>query len=108
MLVFFQTISQFIVSTFVFNITTINTLTEYDGESGEVLLQNNLVDNEVVKDDNSAEPMKIKKGSYWWKVLCNLSTGGSCSLGCLSLIAVPGGYPTCVALCSAFAGGAAC
>ncbi|MDY7042902.1 hypothetical protein RVS70_01640 [Virgibacillus sp. M23] len=84
------------------------TVTEYDGETGEILLQNKIVENEVVKDDNTIEPMKIKKGSYWWKVLCNLSTGGSCSLGCLSLIAVPGGYPVCVSLCSAFAGGAAC
>lgn len=84
------------------------TVTEYDGESGEILLQNNLVGNKVVEKENSVKPMKIDKGSYWWKVICNLSTGGSCSLGCLALIAVPGGYPICVPLCSAFAGGAAC
>jgi hypothetical protein len=83
--------------------------TEYDGESGEVLLQNNVIDNEVVKDaSDQIQLSKIDKGSYWWKVICNLATSGSCSLGCLSLIAVPGGYPACTLLCSAFAGGAAC
>lgn len=103
----------------VMSITTVNenddlnglVFTEYDGESGEILLQNNLVNNEVVKDkdtNDNIQPAKIDKGSYWWKVICNLSTGGSCALGCLALIAVPGGYPACTLLCSAFAGGAAC
>lgn len=84
--------------------------TEYDGETGQVLLKNNVVDNKVVdvKDNSQIQPAAIEKGSYWWNVICNLATSGSCSLGCLALIAVPGGYPACTLLCSALTGSAAC
>lgn len=82
-------------------------VTEYDGKSGDIILQNMLNEKGEVVETNSPSS-DIDKDSYWWKVICNLSTSGSCSLGCLSLIAVPGGYPACTLLCSAFAGGAAC
>ncbi|MDQ7862401.1 hypothetical protein RCO48_19555 [Peribacillus frigoritolerans] len=85
-------------------------LTEYDGETGQVLLENNVVDNKIVnaEDGSHIQPFAIKKGSYWWKVICNLATSGSCALGCLALIAVPGGYPACTLLCGALTGATAC
>lgn len=85
-------------------------VTEYDAESGEILLQNMLDGKGNVTQPDTDTPTldKIKKGSFWWKVICNLSTGGSCSLGCLAFIGVPGGTPACTLLCSAFASGKAC
>lgn len=88
---------------------------EYNSKTGELTLANHIdkkgnVEKHQNTNDNGVvtEVAGIEPGSYWWKVICGLSTGGSCSLGCLSLIAVPGGYPTCTLVCSAMAGGAAC
>jgi len=104
----------------VFSITTIKerenastiVLTEYDANTGEKLLQNVVVEGELVEStsdfNEGFQPYAIKKGSYWWKVICNLAMGGSCSVGCLALIAVPGGYIGCTLLCSSLTGATAC
>ncbi|MFC6402192.1 hypothetical protein ACFP67_10300 [Mammaliicoccus sciuri] len=83
--------------------TGVLTLANHIDQQGNVQTHQNTNEKGVVTEVGGIEP-----GSYWWKVICGLSTGGSCSLGCLSLIAVPGGYPMCTLVCSAMAGGAAC
>lgn len=88
-------------------------ITEHDGESGEILLQN-IVDEtgEIIEsniqDESNTQDYNIPKGSFWWNVICNLATNGSCSLGCLAFVANPFGYGACVYLCGSFASGLAC
>ncbi|MCG5104544.1 hypothetical protein [Oceanobacillus alkalisoli] len=69
-------------------------------------MQNTLNEKGEVEESNSLS--EIDRDSYWFKVICGLATSGSCSLGCLALIGVPGGYPACTLLCGALASGAAC